>query len=820
LIAAVSGLNSRTAHQAHTLLRQRLRVGEGLAAAAAYAVVLVVVYNNIVFFGDSLVYSNNLNMIDFRMTSQTYGPGFSPANVWSDRNLDRTANLQDPGAAWTQWEASGVFLRRSLGQGELPFWDPYTGGGVPAMTNLTQAFFFPPSLLLVGLGNTVLLKNAYFLALLMMAGWCTWCLLRRSGLSWQASFFGGLTFMLSGGLSSTVGSFIGQTACCLPVGLLATRWFLERSSWAAAAALGLVFGSVALASFPPLLFAIFSLCAVYACTELVWGACVKAPRQVAAMRFVSGSLLGIGLVAFYYLPAFSLVSLLPHVTSFYQDASSQTRLPAWAPLQLLAPALMGGVPVWANDPIPQISAGAFHYVGAVPLLMVVLAGTRHLRRPLWFVALCGAILAIGLMVGVAPFAQIRNLPVLRTIHFGNYYGIVLDFLLALLAAAGFERLREKGVSAVRGWAATSIVLIGLFMILLIAFDLKVSSHPAYLDWLARYKLLLILTLVASTLMFTVSGDLATRRHAPYCTWALLSLVLVEGTFNSWFPRQQRWEAWTHPPSYVAYLQRETSPGRVFTMGGVLYANSGSAFDVVQLDSMMTFNPPRIFDLYRRYANPKAYLFLREAVNVPPEPVLDAAGISHLAVLNITPAFADLKARGHELVFTDGFIQIFRRSGLPRYFFTSEFTVSSERDALEAVGLPRPQREIVVERPPPFLSRPNLAMSVAPVRVDRFSNNHVQLSLVAPRAGFVYASDSFFPGWRATVNGKAAPIEPANYAFRAVQVPPGSVTIELRYVPPGLWLGLGISGISVVIVAGLLGSAARAAATRELRNENT
>ena len=324
--AGTGRFSPRTADQARTPLRQRIRRREGLSAAAAYAAVLAVVYSNIVFFGDSLVYSNNLNLIDPRITSRTHGPNFHPAGTWADRNLSPTANLQDPGATWTQWETGGVFFRHSLGQGELPFWDPYTGGGVPAMANLTQAFFFPPYLVLIALGNGVLLKNMYFLALLLMAALCTWTLLRRAGLSWSASFVGGLTFLLSGGLTQTVGSFIGQTACCLPVGLVATQWFLKRSSWAAAAGLGLVLASISLASFPPLLLAVFSLCALYACAELVCQAgCVTAPRLVAAIRFVSACMLGIGLVAFYYLPAFSLMSLTPQVTSFYRDASSRLR---------------------------------------------------------------------------------------------------------------------------------------------------------------------------------------------------------------------------------------------------------------------------------------------------------------------------------------------------------------------------------------------------------------------------------------------------------------------------------------------------------------
>ena len=204
----------------------------------------------------------------YRVTDRTHGPNHRPASDWLDRNLLLTANLHDIGATVTQWETGAIFLRRGIAQGEVPFWDPYVGGGAPAMSQLLHAFFFPPFMILIALGNGVLLKNVYFLLLLLMAGWCTWALLRRSGLSWLASLVGGLTFMLSGALSQTVGGFLGQTACCMPVALLATRWFLERATWTATAVLALVYASVSLASFPPVLLAVFGLSAVYACAEL------------------------------------------------------------------------------------------------------------------------------------------------------------------------------------------------------------------------------------------------------------------------------------------------------------------------------------------------------------------------------------------------------------------------------------------------------------------------------------------------------------------------------------------------------------------------
>jgi hypothetical protein len=211
----------------------------------------------------------------------------------------------------------------------------------------------------------------------------------------------------------------------------------------------------------------------------------------------------------------------------------------------------------------------------------------------------------------------------------------------------------------------------------------------------------------------------------------------------------------------------------------------------------------MFQLYRRYANPTTSLFLSNATIVPPESVLDAANISLIVVLNDRKRLDEMAARGLEQGFLDDLVGVFKRSCPPRYFFTSDFEVSSEHDALEAVGRSRPAGKLVLERQPPLLPRPNASLNEVPVTVERFTNTSVVLSLVSPRAGFVYAAESFFPGWRATVNGRVAAIEHANYAFRAVMVPPGRVTLELTYLPPRFLAGLSVSATSLVIVLAIV-----------------
>ena len=204
--------------------------------------------------------------------------------------------------------------------------------------------------------------------------------------------------------------------------------------------------------------------------------------------------------------------------------------------------------------------------------------------------------------------------------------------------------------------------------------------------------------------------------------------------------------------------------------------------------------------------------MRHAEQIPPEPVLDAASISHIVIANdLKEPLADMMARGHERVFDDGLVRIFRRVSLPRYFFTSEFQLTKKRYALQDIGAPHAPRDIIVESEPPFASRSSVDDDRVVVKVEHFSHNSVRLSLVAPHPGYVYMSESFLPGWRAVVNGTESPIQPANYAFRAVAVPAGPINLELKYVPPGLLPGLAVAAASLLVVASLLTYGARSRA---------
>jgi uncharacterized membrane protein YfhO len=60
------------------------------------------------------------------------------------------------------------------------------------------------------------------------------------------------------------------------------------------------------------------------------------------------------------------------------------------------------------------------------------------------------------------------------------------------------------------------------------------------------------------------------------------------------------------------------------------------------------------------------------------------------------------------------------------------------------------------------------------------------------------SDSYYPGWEVTVDGKRTDLLIADGIFRAVAVPKGTHTIVFSFHPKSFSIGLDVSAICIVV----------------------
>ena len=91
------------------------------------------------------------------------------------------------------------------------------------------------------------------------------------------------------------------------------------------------------------------------------------------------------------------------------------------------------------------------------------------------------------------------------------------------------------------------------------------------------------------------------------------------------------------------------------------------------------------------------------------------------------------------------------------------------------------------------ARPGFAGEV--VSSDVLGSGHVEVD--ADRASILVLSHAYQDGWKATVDGKRAPLVRVNGVVLGVPVPEGQHDVRVWFDPPGLEPGVGLAAVAAV-----------------------
>ena len=148
--------------------------------------------------------------------------------------------------------------------------------------------------------------------------------------------------------------------------------------------------------------------------------------------------------------------------------------------------------------------------------------------------------------------------------------------------------------------------------------------------------------------------------------------------------------------------------------------------------------------------------------------------------------------------------------LPRARLVPEvLTVSPSQDlaAIQHSVLPDgrrydPRTTALVEEPVAFERQQTGSRGTAQIVRDGHTMIEIQVESDSP--AFLVLADTYYPGWRASVDGKPAEVLRTDYALRGVAVPRGSHIVQFEYHPAILRAAEVISGLSVLGVLAILG----------------
>ena len=95
-------------------------------------------------------------------------------------------------------------------------------------------------------------------------------------------------------------------------------------------------------------------------------------------------------------------------------------------------------------------------------------------------------------------------------------------------------------------------------------------------------------------------------------------------------------------------------------------------------------------------------------------------------------------------------------------------------------------------------------SLSTIRLTSYEPNQLVYETSSPQDGIVVFSERYYPGWTATIDGKPADIARADYILRAMNVPAGKHTIEMRFDPQSLHITEGIAyGAMALLLVGVI-----------------
>jgi hypothetical protein len=139
--------------------------------------------------------------------------------------------------------------------------------------------------------------------------------------------------------------------------------------------------------------------------------------------------------------------------------------------------------------------------------------------------------------------------------------------------------------------------------------------------------------------------------------------------------------------------------------------------------------------------------------------------------------------------------------LPRAFVVHQAqTVTDDNEALRLLSDPAfdPRETVLVDAEIPSpLGAPGAVADSVEIQIDE--HHRLELSVSASASGYLVLADTWYPGWKAEVNGLLVPVLRANLMFRAIHLEQGTHAVRFVYQPGSFRMGLVISAASLAML---------------------
>jgi Bacterial membrane protein YfhO len=710
-----------------------------------------------------------------------------PLERWRDAVAVALVGLLPFGAYWRLWvrgpraeylygDTHGLYwpdlayLYRAFTHLQVPLWNPFERGGVSTLSEPEAGVLYPLNWLMVAIGavsggmpfGMIEVKACLHLAI---GGVAMFALLRRRGLSAPAAALGGIVYELGPYTAGNVYFAIVWPQAWLPLLMLGTDWLVDGGGALAAMTVAAAAFLVLVAGSPPTAF----YCALIAIPYFVLRATLAARREGWRPWLARNGrplLWAVVLTALSCYPSVrgtfeAMRASIRAVRTFAYVSESPLPLHEWLGLVLRA------------------GSHVYVYVGIPSVLLAAVGLARWRSRA--EAALFAAIAAFGVLMMLGSETPVLGwmyavAPPFRLFRICVRYAFLLQVAVAVLAAHGLDALPElRPPRFTPAFVASLALPLAAACAIVVVAAKHTAAAPRLADdmnWLllgggVTLALALVVALrpalfpaIGVVLALVVAVDLGVTSHSASVTRA--------GRFDAASTLVS--DAW------VKRMQDDGDTARIYDEFGLNW-RGGSRFGLRDLRGYVEpLTMQRVSDLYARIGKSPELLGL---FNV--RWILHSAHPVHGMTHNFVKSLDGVPGVTHR----DGAVFEVEEPAPRAYWVQGTRVAPTVDDAIAHLGDLDLHGELVVLEADVGSVPPERRIDHAPRQAAVFeqgSYSSLRFSVDAPADGYLVVNETWFPGWQATVDGRAAPVLRGNVIMQVVDVPAGHHVVELRFRP--------------------------------------
>lgn len=729
-----------------------------------------------------------------------------------------------------------------LKDGTLPLWNPYLYCGMPLLASIEIGVLYPPNWIHLFVPTARAFCLLYVFHLLLM-GVGTWLFVRGRGRSAAGAMLSAMAFMFAAppvlhhdfGMTSVV-----YSAAWCPLVLAAVDRCLRVQTLGSACSLAVVLACQFLAGFPMFTLYLAVLLPIYI---QVFGVDWRNPAGRTSRQTLllcgAAACLALGLVAPQLLATVEYLQQSFRGTLGYSQAT-HCCFPAPNLATMVCPTIFGddrSCPYWGEGDL----CDAIAFCGATTVLLGLFAFVQWRNREVffWSAILCGTLafclgkyspiydLCYAYVPGVSRFRGIARLTIFALFAQSMLAGLGYDFIVTQMTAAYRRRmcwltgLLPAGAllwSLQHLWQGTQPPLYwGEF------FDWVRGPGAELFRTFSDVQKLEILDLSFATMLkavcwssgvllvgIAVIGCWAKRRPSVvgFCLAMLLAVELYAVAAKHVLLMD------TRPWKEIARRTQRAMDGEagVFRMAGFA---SNPPF----LPNRFLYSRLQSIGGHENFILHRYSCFICRWTGLVPSShaylvVPDLGRIYDLLNVRFYAIPQDIKCldQDDELVAEAAFqfqgraYSLYRNAGaLPRARLVHRIhraaNVEESLRLLSRITGPALATQAVLESTEEVAVQP-LSAADSPredVTITEYTPNRVIVETDCDRSALLVLSDNYYPGWRATVDGHAAQIHPANVFMRGVLLPEGAHHVELTYDPAPFRTGCWLAAASALLI---------------------